>query len=238
MSERPKERDWKSRTRRRRVAGSNPALSAGGVQTDSEPGSDGPGSCSPFCSAHPAHEPACESADQGPHFGRERNVGHDADEEAERQADPGSGDEEWPWFPRWRRAGAHAAILIGTSCAVDHRAGGRRGESAPSPSALRKRQELAEERPRQRRVDAVVLVVRVALAVAVARHREDEQVPRSSWGEPESPKQRPDPRSLPLRFWVKCRFALSTDDGRRARAADAVKAELEPPLRSQSGIAP
>ena len=48
-------------------------------------------------------------------------------------------------------------------------------EAAPSPRSLRQVQELAEERPRQRRVDAVVLVVRVALAVAAARHGEHEQ---------------------------------------------------------------
>src|SRR5918994_5428111 len=49
----------------------------------------------------------------------------------------------------------------------------RSGFRPPNRLLLRQVQELAQERPSLRCVDAIVRVVRVALAVAAARHRDD-----------------------------------------------------------------
>src|SRR4029453_2382119 len=106
--------------------------------------------------------------------------------------------------------------------------GGRRGPPAAAGTgvAVRKHEEPAEKLPSLWRIHPVVLVVRVALAVAAARHGEHQQRPpielrraRVAEAEPGAGAD-----SVPLLVVVDHRLVQPGDD-RGARAPDAVELE-------------
>ena len=144
-----------------------------------------------------------------PHDQRRPTVDHAVPDPRARCRTPGRrGARSGPRIPWSASPGRSVPQPLGSSTRTADREllglGRREAELVRFPrrlSVLREVQELAEERPRLRRVDPVVRVVGITLAVAAARDREDEQRATVELRRAEV-KQSPEPVPIPWRCWL------------------------------------